>query len=186
MLPGKKCIGSSPVSGPAHPGAWDRTFFIFPRYYAWCCDLIMGFTDDVMRGFVLKEMGRIYPSSEGWQYQVVGDDLVNGQEFLLTRRMAGRTEHVRLIVTFARKVTSTLIERFSQMTDTPPYAGIKNITNVLLVPQTCRHLPCSGYYSRESHAQFRIQGKRPHLAEEVRVQYKKRYGQVPRLITRVS
>ncbi len=96
----------------------------------------MGFSDDVMRGFVLKEMGRIYPSSEGWQYQVVGDDIVNGQEFLLTRRMAGRTEHVRLIVSFAKKVTLQLIQRFSQMADTAPYAGIKNIGNVLLVPQT--------------------------------------------------
>lgn len=96
----------------------------------------MGFSDDVMRGFVLKEIGRIYPSSEGWQYKVVGDDLVNGQEFLLTRRMAGRTEHVRLIASFGKKATSQLIDRFSQMIDTAPYAGIKNITNVLVVPQT--------------------------------------------------
>jgi len=95
----------------------------------------MGFSDDVMRGFVLKEIGRIYPSSEGWRYQVVGDDLVSGQEFLITRRIAGRSEHVRLIVSFSKKVTSQLIERFSQMTDTA-YAGIKNITNLLLVPQT--------------------------------------------------
>ena len=89
-----------------------------------------------MRGFVQKEIGRIYPSSDGWHYQVVGDDLVNGQEFLLMKRMAGKTEHVRLIVSFSKKVTTQLIARFSQKTDSAPYAGIKNITNMLLVPQT--------------------------------------------------
>jgi len=96
----------------------------------------MGYTDDVMRGFVLKEIGRIYPSSEGWQYKVISDDLVKDQEFLLTRRMAGRTEHVRLIVSFSKKATSQLIGRFSELNETGPYAEIKNLTNVLLVPQT--------------------------------------------------
>ncbi len=94
----------------------------------------MGYTDDVMRGFVLKEIGRIYPSSEGWHYKMISDDLLKGEEFLLTRRMAGRTEYVRLIVSFSKKVTQQLFGRFSEMTG--PYTEIKNITNVLLVPQS--------------------------------------------------
>lgn len=85
----------------------------------------MGSKTDVMEDMVYKDLVRLFPKVDGWNIQAV---LVKGpREFSITRKVMGKSEAIRLIVSLERKVSQSTIDAFS--------SGSGNAEQILMVPQ---------------------------------------------------
>jgi len=70
----------------------------------------MGFSSDIMKDFVSKEIKSVYSSYDGWN--MTQRNLGSGYDTLVTleRRNGGHRDNVKVLVTFAKQVSSAMLD----------------------------------------------------------------------------
>lgn len=74
----------------------------------------MGFSSDIMNDFVSKEIKSVYSSFDGWK--MTQRNLENGYDTIATleRRNGGHRDYVKVLVTFAKKVPSEMLDELKK------------------------------------------------------------------------
>lgn len=63
----------------------------------------MGFSEDVMRGFVSKEIRMRFPHSEGWDLQQVKSGGIDGFDYKVSRNYKGKRQYALISASFDQK-----------------------------------------------------------------------------------
>jgi hypothetical protein len=71
----------------------------------------MGFPEDVMRGFVSKEIHIRFPHCEGWDTQQVKSDTNGGFVYQVSRNYRGKKQYALISASFDQKPTPLEIPR---------------------------------------------------------------------------
>ena len=95
----------------------------------------MGSNDDIMHGFVRKELRKLYPSVDGWQIKPAAKTVGAKQGFVVWRRILGRTEGAHVLVSFDRIVAPGTGDILSDMSRTDPIPALANPKKILVVPR---------------------------------------------------
>jgi hypothetical protein len=74
----------------------------------------MGFSSDIMNDFVAKEIKSVYSSYDGWK--ITQRNLGSGYDTIATleRRNGGHRDNVKILVTFAKHVSSTMLDELKK------------------------------------------------------------------------
>jgi len=74
----------------------------------------MGFSSDIMNDFVSKEINSVYSSFDGWV--MTQRNLGNGYDTIATleRRDGGHRDYVKVLVTFAKKVSPAHLDELKK------------------------------------------------------------------------
>jgi hypothetical protein len=74
----------------------------------------MGFSSDIMNDFVSKEIKSVYSSYDGWK--MTQRNLGTGYDTIvsLERRDGGHRDHIKILVTFAKQVPSTMLDELKK------------------------------------------------------------------------
>ncbi len=92
----------------------------------------MGYSEDIMHNFALRELKAVFPASEGWQKRGVTPVTLNSMMYEFSRRNKGMTENAVAAVSFEPRITPAMIIDLFK-----PGASILNCTKrILLVPMS--------------------------------------------------
>jgi hypothetical protein len=74
----------------------------------------MGMSSDIMRDFAAKEIRSIYSSYDGWKISYRNFGSGYDQIAIIERRNDGHRECVKVLVTFAKQVSSAMLEELQK------------------------------------------------------------------------
>ena len=70
----------------------------------------MGYSEDIMHNFALRDLRTVFPASEGWQNSQVTPVTSNSAIYEFSRRNKGATEKAVAVVSFDPKITPAMME----------------------------------------------------------------------------
>jgi hypothetical protein len=93
----------------------------------------MGFSSDIMNDFVSKEIKSVYSSYDGWK--MTQRNLGTGYDTIVTmeRRNGGHRDLVNVLVTFAKKVPSAMLDELKK-TEQAPDGTVTRYGFAVMVP----------------------------------------------------
>jgi hypothetical protein len=93
----------------------------------------MGFSSDIMNDFVSKEIKSVYSSYDGWK--MTQRNLGSGYDTIvsLERRNGGHRDYVKILVTFAKQVPSSMLDELKK-TEQPGDGTVTRNAYAVMVP----------------------------------------------------
>jgi len=93
--------------------------------------IIMGYSEDIMHNFALRDLRNVFPVSEGWQRDQVTSVTPNSAIYEFSRRNKGTTEKAVAVVSFDPKITPTMVDNLFKTSA----SLVHDAKQILLVPQ---------------------------------------------------
>lgn len=93
----------------------------------------MGTNQDIMHGFVVHEIRRIFSNFDGWNITPSMQTKGYDTGFLAERRVDGKTESVRVLVSFEKKVSLDTLDLI-KTTQIGPYGQIQISSVAIVLP----------------------------------------------------
>jgi hypothetical protein len=90
----------------------------------------MGYSEDIMYDFAMKDLKTIFPEYEGWKGKETSSTKVSEKIFTFSRRLQGRPEQAMIMISFNRDSDETDINSFINLCEKTPNCTRK----LLLVP----------------------------------------------------
>jgi hypothetical protein len=92
----------------------------------------MGFSSDIMNDFVAKEIKSVYSSYDGWK--ITQRNLGSGYDTIATleRRNGGHRDNVKILVTFAKRVQSTMLDELKKAEQASDGTVTRNVYAVMV------------------------------------------------------
>jgi molybdopterin/thiamine biosynthesis adenylyltransferase len=92
----------------------------------------MGFSEDIMHNFAMRDLRTVFPVSEGWQNSQITPVTPNSAKYTFSRRVRGTSENAIAIVSLDPKLTPAIADNLAKSC-----AAISHCTKqILLVPQS--------------------------------------------------
>jgi hypothetical protein len=93
---------------------------------------IMGYSEDIMHNFALRDLRTVFPVSEGWQNSQVTPVTLNSAIYEFSRRNQGMTEKAVAAVSFDPKITPKMMDNLDKACASVLHCK----KQILLVPQS--------------------------------------------------
>lgn len=92
----------------------------------------MGYCEDIMRRFVMKDLRMKFPESEGWQDSRVTSEARNGEMYVFSRRNRGQPERAVAMISFDQKIAPAALDELVKKCNSTPQCK----AGIMLVPQS--------------------------------------------------
>jgi len=92
----------------------------------------MGYSEDIMQRFVMKDLRMKFPESEGWQESRIASEVQNREMYIFSRRNRGQSEKAVAMVSFDQKIAPAALDDLVKKCDSTPQCTKR----IMLVPQS--------------------------------------------------